>query len=121
SAIAGFWNPDYGKGEQEDEMTGDALYKAVWEQDRMPVPYGRDGNREWKPRSVLTNHGEWLRKIAAKLDKQSVTIEAHGAVLREMAAALAARDEAIDVEALVRRIETAIESVTVRLDVPDPA
>jgi hypothetical protein len=97
---------------EDDAMTGDAIYKAVWEQDRMPVPYGSATNKEWKPRSVLTNHGEWLRRIDAKLDAQTATI-------RELAAALAARDETVDVEALVTKIEQAIERITVRLDVAD--
>ncbi|MFI9840408.1 hypothetical protein ACIHFD_25465 [Nonomuraea sp. NPDC051941] len=48
--IAGFWNPDY-LGEDED-MTGGAIYEAAWEQDRMPVPYGSETNKEWKPMST---------------------------------------------------------------------
>jgi len=44
-------------------------------------------------------------------------VEAQGAAIREMAAALAARDEAVDVDALVARITEQIERVTVRLDV----
>lgn len=105
--IAGFWNPDYS---EEDDMPADEIYKGAWEQDRMPVPYGSDTNREWKPRSVLVDHGVQLRKILA-------AVEAQGATIRELVAALAQRDEEIDVEALVARIETAIEGVTVRLDV----
>lgn len=109
SVIAGFWNPDYSK---ENDMTGDGIYKATWEQDRMPVPYGSETNREWKPRSVLVDHGVRLRSIEAKLDAQNATIKA-------LADALAARDEAVDVEALVGRIRSEIERVTVRLDVPE--
>lgn len=107
--IAGFWNPAYS---EEDDVTGDALYKAVWETDAMPVPYGSEANPQWKPRSVLTDHGVKLRAIEAKLDAQTV-------VVRELAVALAQHDQEIDVEALVGRIEQAIESITVRLDVAD--
>lgn len=109
AVIAGFWNPDY---QQEDDVTGDALYKATWETDAMPVPYGSDTNREWKPRSVLVDHGVKLRQILA-------AVEAQGATIRELVAVLAARDEEIDVEALVARIEGAIARITVRLDVAD--
>jgi hypothetical protein len=109
SVIAGFWNPDYSK---ESDMTGDAVYKATWEQDRMPVPYGSETNREWKPRSVLVDHGVKLRQILAELQAQNATIKA-------LADALAARDQAVDVDALVARIRAEIERVTVRLDVAE--
>ncbi|MEU8383757.1 peptidoglycan recognition family protein [Streptosporangium sp. NPDC048865] len=52
------------------------------------------------------------REILARLDAQGVAIKA-------LVEVIAARDEEIDVEALVDRIETAIEGITVRLDVPD--
>ncbi|MGW6502982.1 CHAP domain-containing protein [Nonomuraea angiospora] len=107
--IAGFWNPDY---QEEDDMTADALYNAAWEQDRMPVPYGSDTNKEWKPRSVLVDHGVKLRQILAAVEAQNATIKA-------LADALAQRDQAVDVDALVGRIRTEIERVTVRLDVPE--
>jgi hypothetical protein len=93
-----------------EDMTKDEIFKAVWFTDAIPVPYGSKENPNWQARSVLTNHGEWLRRIDGKLDAQN-------AAIRELAAALAARDEAIDVEALVARIEAAIEKVTVRLEV----
>lgn len=109
SVIAGFWNPDYSKG---SDMTGDALYKSVWESDRMPVPYGSATNREWKPASVLVDHGVQLRKILAAVEVQNATITA-------LAQALAERDQAVDVDALVGRIREEIERVTVRLDVTD--
>ncbi|MGI5285236.1 CHAP domain-containing protein [Nonomuraea polychroma] len=109
SVIAGFWNPDYSK---ESDMTGDAIYKANWEQDRMPVPYGSPTNKEWKPRSVLVDHGVQLRKILA-------AIEAQGATIKALAEALGQQDQAIDVDALVGRIRAEIERVTVRLDVDD--
>lgn len=107
NVIAGFWNPDYS---EESDVTGDAVYKATWETDAMPVPYGSDTNREWKPRSVLVDHGVKLREILAELAAQ-------GATIRELVAVLAQRDDEIDVDALVARIEGAIAGITVRLDV----
>ncbi|MER5622514.1 peptidoglycan recognition family protein [Streptosporangium sp. NPDC002544] len=54
------------------------------------------------------------REVLARLDAQNATI-------RELAVALAARDDEIDVDALVARIEAAIEGITVRLEVSSPA
>ncbi|MEV0382897.1 peptidoglycan recognition family protein [Nonomuraea sp. NPDC050643] len=99
---------------EEDDMPADEIYRAAWEQDRMPVPYGSATNGKWKPASVLVDHGVKLRQILA-------AVEAQGATIRELVAALAQRDQEIDVDALVGRIETAIEGITVRLDVPDSA
>ncbi|GAA4924636.1 hypothetical protein HD597_011321 [Nonomuraea thailandensis] len=107
--IAGFWTPDYNK---EDNVTGDTIYKATWETDAMPVPYGSETNKEWKPRSVLVDHGVQLRKILT-------AIEAQGATIKALADALAQQDQAVDVDALIGRIREEIERVTVRLDVTD--
>jgi hypothetical protein len=117
--IAGFWNPGY---QEEGDVTGDAIYKAVWEQDRMPVPYGSEGNPEWKPRSVLVDHGVKLRQVLTLLGQSLALQEAQGVAIRELTAAIAASQAGpVDVEALVSRIEQAIRGVRVRLDVEDPA
>lgn len=99
--IAGFWNPDY----EEDDVSA----KDVWTYE-IPVTYGSKENPEWQARNVLVNHGEHLRKIEAKLDAMNATI-------KTLAEALAARDAAIDADALLDRIRTEIENVSVRLDV----
>ncbi|MFN2636925.1 MAG: N-acetylmuramoyl-L-alanine amidase [Gemmatimonadaceae bacterium] len=52
------------------------------------------------------------REILAKLTAQNATI-------KTLADALAAQDGAVDVDALIGRIRSEIEKVTVRLDVPD--
>jgi hypothetical protein len=114
--IAGFWNPDY---QQEDDMTGEAIYRAVWGTDAVEVPYGSEANPKWKPSSVLVDHGVKLREILAKLAAQGTELAAQGATIRELVAVLAQRDEEIDVEALISRIEGAIAGITVRLDVAD--
>ena len=98
--------------QEEDDMTGEAVYQAVWDADEMVVPWGSATNPKWKPKSVLVDIGAQVRAVRAQLDAQNVTIKA-------MAEALAARDPEIDVQALVGRIEAAIEGITVRLDVPD--
>ncbi|MEU8362310.1 peptidoglycan recognition family protein [Nonomuraea sp. NPDC048882] len=100
--------------QQEEDMSAKEIYEGAWEQDRMPVSYGSPTNLEWKPRSVLVDHGVQLRKILAELAAQ-------GATIRELVAVLAQRDQAIDVDALVGRIESAIEGITVRLDVANSA
>jgi hypothetical protein len=93
--------------QEEDDVSA----KDLW-QHELPVPFGSAENPSWQAGNLLTNHGIWLRKISGQLDAQSATIKA-------LAEALAARDTEIDVEALMARIEAAIEGVTVRLEVPD--
>jgi hypothetical protein len=117
NVIAGFWNPAY--SQEENDVTGDALYKAAWETDAMKVPYATEDNPKWKPSSVLVDHGVKLREILAKLAAQGTELAAQGATIRELVAVLAQRDEEIDVEALISRIEGAIAGITVRLDVAD--
>lgn len=97
-----------GSPSKEDDVSA----KDVWAEE-IPVPYGSKENPEWQAKSLLVNHGVWLRKLDAKLDAQNATIG-------ELVKALAQRDEAVDVEGLVARIEAAIERVTVRLDVGSP-
>lgn len=113
SVIAGFWNPDY---EEEDDVAA----KDMW-QHELPVPFGRPGNTEWQAGNVLVNAAKWALELRATVAAMRGELAAQGVVIREMAGALAQRDAEIDVEALVARIEAAIEGVTVRLDVPDRA
>ncbi|MEU6781506.1 peptidoglycan recognition family protein [Nonomuraea angiospora] len=91
----------------------DVAAKETW-QHELTVPYGSADNPAWQAGNVLVNNGVWLRKISAQLDAQNATITA-------MAEALAQQDSEIDVEALVARIRSEIEKVTVRLDVGDSA
>ncbi|MFI0418873.1 N-acetylmuramoyl-L-alanine amidase [Spongiactinospora sp. 9N601] len=89
----------------------DVSAKELW-QHELAVPYGSKENPEWQAGNILVNHGNWLRKISAQVDAQNATIKA-------LADALAQRDEAVDVDALVARIRAEIERVTVRLDVTE--
>jgi hypothetical protein len=59
-------------------------------------------------------------RIAAETARRiEAAVEAQGATIRELVAALAARDQHVDVDTLVERIETAIRNVRVRLEVED--
>lgn len=87
----------------------DVSAKDLWTHE-LKVPFGRPGNEEWQAGNVLVNTAKWVREIEAKLDGQT-------AAIRELAAALAAHHQEVDVDALVARIEAAIERVTGRLDV----
>ncbi|NUP24000.1 MAG: CHAP domain-containing protein [Streptomyces sp.] len=102
SVIAGFWNPPY---TQEDDVAA----KDLW-QFELKVPYGDEDNPEWQAGNILVNHGNWLRKISAQIDAQNATIKA-------LADALAAQHAELDADALIDRIRTELENVSVRLDV----
>ncbi|WP_326829670.1 N-acetylmuramoyl-L-alanine amidase [Streptosporangium sp. NBC_01810] len=98
----------------------DVSAKEMW-QHELPVPFGSKENPEWQAGNILVNTAKWAKDVretiatlGAKLDGQTVAIKA-------LAEALAARDDEIDVEALVARIEAAIEGITVRLEVSSPA
>lgn len=99
---------DSGKTTTEED---DVAAKDLW-QHELPVPFGSKENPSWQAGNILVNVAKWVREIEAKVDAQNATIKA-------LAEALAARDSAVDVDALVARIRAEIESVTVRLDVPE--
>lgn len=91
-------------------MNGDDVSADdVWALE-IPVPFGKADNPAWQAKSIIVNTAKWVRDINAKLDAQN-------AAVRELAAALAAHHEGVDVDALVVRIEAAIESVTIKLNV----
>jgi hypothetical protein len=112
--IAGFWNPDYSK--QEDDVSA----KDVWNQE-LPVPFGSKENPEWQAGNLLVNHGVWLRKAVTKVDTLTTMVAAQQDTIKELVTAVAQRsDTPVDVDALMARIETAIQGITVRLAV-DPS
>lgn len=110
-------------GVQEDDMPSvkeiaDAVYDKLVNDDAFPVPAewgSKPGNDRWMWRSIVASDGSRLRRIEARQAAQDT-------VLRELAAALAARDDTVDVEAVVARIEAAIENIeaTVTVDVDTP-
>jgi Glycosyl hydrolases family 25 len=107
---------------EEDPMAGMSdkdIADAVLNTDgvfAIPAGWRKDNpkNDKWKFSAVIVTIGDTARRIEAKLDAQTATI-------KTLAEALAARDQAVDVDALVARIQQAIESVTVHLDVNQPA
>lgn len=90
---------------EEDDVSA----KDLWTHE-LKVPFGSEDNPSWQAGNILVNVAKWVREIEAKVDAQNATIKA-------LADALAARDGAVDVDALMARIRSEIESVTVRLDV----
>lgn len=89
---------------------------AVWRRDEIPAPDGNPKNATWWASSHLVDQGKRLREISAKVSAQGAAI---GELSKAVAALAADGGDAVDVDALIARIEAAIESVTVRLDVPD--
>jgi hypothetical protein len=96
----------------------DVSAKDVWTHE-VKVPYGDKDNPAWHAGNLLVNHGVWLRKIDGKLNQQAAQLAAANAAIGQLAAALAARDATVDVDALLARIRSEIESVTVTLQVSD--
>ncbi|WP_051860135.1 N-acetylmuramoyl-L-alanine amidase [Streptomyces anulatus] len=85
--------------------------KKIWKTDGiLPSPStAAKGNDFWTADS-------YIRDIHARLRAVQGVQEANTATIRAMAEALASRDDAVDVDALIARIETAIKGVTVRLE-----
>lgn len=103
-------------------MKGDgmATAKETW-QHQLPVPFGNKENPDWQAGNILVNVAKWQLEMRTTLAAHGAKLDAQSIAIRELATALGSHDQEIDVEALVARIETAIEGVTVRLEVPDPA
>lgn len=115
--IYGYGRPIYGS---EDDMPSE---KDVWTWDGIPAPIDpatgktlNPANTTWRPDSYLKNIFEEVRRARGEL---AATQAAVGELAKTVAQLAADRGEAVDVDALVARIQTAIESVTVRLDVAD--
>lgn len=110
---------DSSAASKEDNMpTQRELYNGAWELDGvMQVPWGTDTNPHWKPKSVLIHVGEVARENRGRIKAMQAELSALHATVRTLAEALATRDSAVDVDALMSRIEERLESVTVRLDV----
>jgi hypothetical protein len=111
-----------GNAPKEDDfmagITKQDIYDAVWKTDQVPAPNTsttRKTNPTWMAVSVLADIDNVVRSMKG-------TVEAQQAAISELAktvAALAANTQAVDPDALVARIQGAIESVTVRLDVQE--
>ncbi|WP_098892279.1 peptidoglycan recognition protein family protein [Streptomyces sp. or3] len=84
---------------------------AIWKTDGiLPAPSNAaKGNAHWTADS-------YVRDIHARIRAVQTALDATNATVRTLAEALASRDDAVDVEALITRIKAAIEGVTVRLE-----
>ncbi|WP_168221166.1 CHAP domain-containing protein [Actinomadura sp. WMMA1423] len=113
--IYGYGRPDY----EEDDMPSE---KALWQWDGIEAPAGPDGkplnpkNPTWRPDSYLRETYMWVRRV----QREQAATQATVIELSKAVAQLAAdRGQQVDPDALVQRITSAIENVTVRLDVAD--
>lgn len=85
--------------------------KKIWKTDGIlasPATAAK-GNDFWTPDSYIRDIHVRVRAVQTALDATTATV-------RTLAEALAARDDAVDVDALIARIKAAIEGVTVRLE-----
>ncbi|MGW9249762.1 peptidoglycan recognition protein family protein [Streptomyces badius] len=84
---------------------------AIWKTDGiLAAPStAAKGNTHWTADS-------YVRDIHARIRAVQGTLDATNATIRAMAEALAARDDAVDVDHLIERIESALRGVTVRLE-----
>jgi hypothetical protein len=105
---------------EEDPLatwTKDDLFAAVWAADKVSAPKDAPDyktNPTWQPQSFLKDTNTRIRGVEKQVAAQNAAI---GELVKTVAQ-LAANAQAIDPDALVARIKGAIESVTVRLDVP---
>jgi hypothetical protein len=95
----------------------DVSAQELW-QHELPVPFGSKENPDWQAGNILVNVAKWQLEMRTTLTAHGAKLDAQSIAIRELVAALAQRDDEIDVEALVSRIQTAIEGITVRLEVP---
>lgn len=72
-------------------------------------------NTEWKFSSVIVNIGDQVRALTGKVDAQSQTIDK----LVDAVAKLSSSVGDLDPAAVVAELRAAIESIDIRLDVPD--
>lgn len=113
--IYGYGRPKY----EEDDMPSE---KDLWQWDGIEAPVGPDGkplnpkNPTWRPDSYLRETYMWVRRVQRE---QAATQAAVGELSKAVAQLAADRGQQVDPDALVQRITSAIESVTVRLDVAD--
>lgn len=108
----GSW-PTFTPQIEEDPMAGMTardIYNAVWRTDVMTPPTGTEtkDNPTWAAESVLRDAANQARGLRA-------TVQAQGAAITQLAAALAAHNNTVDVDALIARIETAIQGIDVHL------
>jgi hypothetical protein len=121
SVIAGFWNPPYEEDdmpsakEVADEVVERLTYtlsKDLWAVREGIFPEGQ----KIDPRTAFRQIWAYGKDGYAKNREILAKLEAHDATIRALVEALASKDGAVDVEALIARIRQEIEGITLRLD-----
>jgi hypothetical protein len=121
NVIAGFWNPPYSK--EDDDMPSakeiaDAVYERFSHTVAEDVWASREGildpGQKIEPRTALRQIWAYGKDGYHRDRDILVGLEALTVAVKELAAS---RDGAVDVEALMARIQEAIESVSVSLHV----
>lgn len=106
-----------GTPEEEDVALTKADAKTVWTTDDVigvPADWS-PGNDYWTPASLLIDQGKRLRALQAEVTKLSTT----NSKLVDAVATLAAGVGDLDPAAIVNELKAAIESIDIRLDVPE--
>jgi hypothetical protein len=110
-----------GQTSEEDSMAGitkQDIYDAVWKTDQVPAPTTsttRKTNPTWMAVSVLADIDNVVRSMKGTVEAQAATIDQ----LVKTVATLAAGLGDLDPAAIVAELAAAIESIDIRLDVPD--
>jgi len=97
----------------------DVSAKELW-QHELKVPFGSPENPEWQAGNILVNTAKWTHEARGVLAGLGAKLDAQGVAIKALVEVIASRDDEIDVNALVERIEAAIEGITVRLEVSSP-
>lgn len=106
---------------EEDPMAGmtkQDVFDAVWKLDAVAAPNtaaDRQTNPTWQAQSYLKDIGNRVRAMDARTAAQQATIDQ----LVKAVAQLAAQQADLDPAAIIAELKAAIETVTIRLDVPD--
>jgi hypothetical protein len=124
SRIYGYGYPIY----EEDDMPSakeiaDAVYARFSHEVAEGVWAEREGilaeGQKIEPRTAFRQIWAYSKDGYHRHREVLAKLEAHDATIRALVEALAARDAAIDVDALLDRIRAELSRVTVRLDVAD--
>ncbi|MCZ7415283.1 MULTISPECIES: peptidoglycan recognition protein family protein [unclassified Streptomyces] len=117
------WSPDDDK--EEDMALSDAdiekIAERVWRRDGLPVSWGTEENPAWAAYSILHHATEVGRENRGRIKHMQATLAGLSAAVSELSHALAEHHEEIDPDALVARIQAAIEATTIRLEVDEGA
>ena len=94
----------------------DVAAKDLW-QHELKVPFGSAENPEWQAGNVLVNAAKWVHEMRSRLKEMDAKLDAQNATIKALAEALAVRDGSIDPDALIDRIRTELDNVSVTLSV----